>query len=74
MVDFGATPGEALKAATVDNARFLAGPDAEFGTIAVGKRADLLLVAGDPTTHIDELGQIAAVVLDGAVLTRNRPR
>ncbi len=74
MVDFGATPGEALKAATVDNARFLAGPDAEFGTIAVGKRADLLLVAGDPTTHIDDLGQIAAVVLDGAVLTRNRPR
>ena len=36
MVDFGATPGEALKAATVDNAGFLAGPDAEFGTIAVG--------------------------------------
>jgi imidazolonepropionase-like amidohydrolase len=71
MVEFGATPGEALKAATVDNARFLGGRDAEFGTIAVGKRADLLLVDGDPTTHIDELGRIAAVMLDGALLTRN---
>jgi imidazolonepropionase-like amidohydrolase len=70
MVDFGATPGEALKAATVDNARFLAGPDAEFGTIAAGQRADLVLIAGDPTAHIDELGNVAAVVLDGAVLSR----
>jgi imidazolonepropionase-like amidohydrolase len=68
------TPAEALRAATSDNARFLAGPDADFGTIAVGKRADLVLVRGDPTTRIRDLGQIAAVILDGTLLERRPPR
>jgi imidazolonepropionase-like amidohydrolase len=70
LVEAGLTPGEALRAATTDNARFLAGPDADFGTIAVGTRADLVLVAGDPVVHIAELGQITAVILEGSVLTR----
>ncbi len=70
MVEFGFTPGEALRAATVANARFLGGADPDFGTIAVGKRADLVLVAGDPVERIEELGRIAAVLLDGVVLTR----
>lgn len=74
MVDFGATPGVALRAATFENARFLAGRNPDFGVIAVGKRADLVLVDGDPTTDIDDLGHISAVVLDGALLTRNRPQ
>jgi imidazolonepropionase-like amidohydrolase len=74
LVEAGMTPAEALKAATADNARFLAGPDAGFGTIAVGKRADLLLVAGDPTARITDLGNVRAVVLDGALLRRNPPR
>jgi imidazolonepropionase-like amidohydrolase len=73
LVEAGLTPGEALRAATAENARFLAGDAADFGTIAVGKRADLVLVAGDPTARIADLGQITHVVLDGAVLTR-RPR
>ncbi len=73
MVEFGASPGEALRAATFENARFLAGKDPDFGVIAVGKRADLVVVDGDPTTHIDDLDRIAAVVLDGALLTRTRP-
>lgn len=73
MAQAGMTPGQALKAATVDNATFLAGPDADFGTIAVGKRADLVLIAGNPTLRLMDLGRIAAVVLDGALLKR-RPR
>jgi imidazolonepropionase-like amidohydrolase len=73
LVEAGLTPGEALRAATAENARFLAGDAADFGTIAVGQRADLVLVAGDPTARITDLGRIAHVVLDGAVLTR-RPR
>ncbi|HEV8717522.1 MAG TPA: amidohydrolase family protein, partial [Candidatus Binatia bacterium] len=66
----GLTPGEALRAATWENARFLAGEGADFGEIAVGKRADLVLVAGDPTSRIEELGRIMHVVLDGTILER----
>ena len=74
MVEAGLTPGEALRAATWENARFLAGEAAEFGETAVGKRADLVLVAGDPTARIDELGRITQVVLDGTVLERRARR
>ncbi len=74
LVEGGMTPGEALRAATADNARFLAGPDAAFGSIAVGKRADLVVVDGDPTQRITDLGKIAAVILDGALLHRNPSR
>jgi imidazolonepropionase-like amidohydrolase len=74
LVDAGLPPGDALRAATWENARFLGGEDADFGEIAVGKRADLLLVAGDPTRRIADLGAIRAVVLDGAVLERRASR
>lgn len=73
LVEAGMTPGEALRAATVDNARFLAGPEADFGEIAPGKRADLLLVDGDPVSTIGDTMRIVAVVLDGVPLDR-RPR
>jgi imidazolonepropionase-like amidohydrolase len=73
LVEAGLTPGEALRAATVDNARFLAGPDADFGEIAPGKRADLLLVDGDPLARIGDTTRIAHVVLDGVVLERRPP-
>ena len=70
LVEAGLTPGEALRAATWENARFIGGDGADFGEIAVGKRADLLLVDGDPVDHIGDLGKIAQLVLDGAALTR----
>jgi len=74
LVEAGLTPGEALRAATWENARFLAGPTADFGEIAVGKRANLVLVAGDPTARIEELGRIEHVVLDGVDLVRRARR
>ena len=46
MVDWGMRPLEALRAATANGAELLRLDD--VGTIEVGKRADLLLVAGDP--------------------------
>jgi imidazolonepropionase-like amidohydrolase len=70
LVAAGLTPGEALRAATWENARFLAGDAADFGEIAVGKRGDLVLVAGDPTADIDDTQRITHVILDGAVLER----
>jgi len=70
LVDAGVAPGEALRIATWENARFLGGERADFGDIAVGKRADLLLVTGDPTQRIGDLGQIGRVILDGTPLER----
>jgi imidazolonepropionase-like amidohydrolase len=70
LVAAGMPPGEALRAATWTNARFLAGDGADFGEVAPGKRADLLLVAGDPTANIADLQRINEVVLEGMVLVR----
>ena len=70
LVEAGLTPGEALRSATWENARFLGGEGADFGEIAVGKRADLVLVDGDPVARIDDLGKITRVLLDGTVLAR----
>lgn len=63
----GLTPGAAIHAATGLAARF-AGRGDEVGTIEVGKRADLLLLAADPTTDIRALRTLETVVLDGRLL------
>jgi imidazolonepropionase-like amidohydrolase len=73
LVEAGMTPGEALRAATSDNAHFLEGETPEAGEIAVGKRADLVLVDGDPTADVGALDHIARVFLGGVELER-RPR
>ena len=70
LVDAGFTAGEVLRIATWDNSRFLGGERADFGEIAVGKRADLVLVAGDPTARIDALARISWVILGGTPLDR----
>lgn len=71
LTEAGMTPAEAIRAATIDAARFLAhGGEPEFGLVAEGKRADLLLVEGDPTTDLRALSDIRAVVRDGLVLER----
>jgi imidazolonepropionase-like amidohydrolase len=71
LTETGMTPAEAIRAATLDPARFLAhGGDPEFGVIAEGKRADLLLVEGDPTIDVRALSDIRAVIKDGMVLER----
>ena len=72
LVDAGLTPGEALRVATWENARFLARDQTDFGEVAAGKRADLVVVAGDPTARIADLAAITHVVLGGTVLERRR--
>ena len=47
----GFTPLEAIQAATIVPARAM-GLDKETGTVEVGKRADLILVAGNPLEDI----------------------
>jgi imidazolonepropionase-like amidohydrolase len=71
LVRAGMTPSEAIRAATLDAARFLAASDTpDFGDVAVGQRADLLLVEGDPTRDVAALERIREVLLDGVPLAR----
>lgn len=58
---------EIVKAATVNGAKWL-GKDAEFGTIETGKRADLVIVDGDPLKDIKTMRKISAVIQDGRVV------
>lgn len=72
MVDAGMTPSRALRAATADNARLL-GLDADLGTLAAGKLADILVVRGDLTQSLAALMQksnIATIMLGGRVMPR----
>ncbi len=71
LVEAGVPPGEVLRAATYDNARFLAGAQAEFGEVAPGQQADLILVEGDPTADIAATQHITHVWRDGAELQRH---
>jgi imidazolonepropionase-like amidohydrolase len=67
MVEFGMTPAEALRAATVMTARLL-GVDDELGTIEVGKLADLVVVDADPLDDIRALETVRAVIADGRLV------
>jgi hypothetical protein len=69
LVESGLTPLAALQAATMNPAVFL-GRSADQGTIAPGKRADLVLLDADPLTDIHNTTKIRAVWLDGKYLDR----
>jgi imidazolonepropionase-like amidohydrolase len=64
MADNGLTPAQALVAAT-SSAAELMGLDDELGTIEAGKRADLVVVAGDPYAFDTLAERIEAVWKDG---------
>jgi imidazolonepropionase-like amidohydrolase len=68
LVRAGLTPAEALTAATSAPARAFGLDDR--GRIAAGQRADLLLVAGDPTTDILATRNIEGVWKGGVRLAR----
>ena len=60
LVEAGMTPMQAIVAATSDAAKCV-GLDAEIGSIAAGKRADLILVDGNPLDDISILERGKAV-------------
>ncbi len=64
FVDAGLIPYEALQTGTINAARALHEQD-EVGTIEVGKRADLLLLDGNPLMDISKMKSIAGVMLRG---------
>ena len=63
-VEAGMTPMEAIEAATLVSARVMK-LDRDSGSIEVGKRADLVLVDGDPSRQIGDLRRVVSVVHDG---------
>ncbi len=69
LVEAGMSPMDALRAATIWPAKFL-GLGESSGSIAVGKRADLLLLDGDPVSNISNTQRIRAVVLAGRLFGR----
>lgn len=65
-VEAGIPPAEVLRIATIGSARVM-NKDKELGSITPGKLADLVLIAGDPTTNISDIRKVRTVIKDGRV-------
>jgi imidazolonepropionase-like amidohydrolase len=65
-VEAGMTPLEAIQSATIVSARAMK-LDRDSGSIEVGKRADMILVDGDPLTNIGDLRKVSRVIVKGRV-------
>lgn len=63
-VQAGMTPSQALQVATLNAAKYSRTLN-DRGTVAVGKRADLVLFDGDPTVDIGDLRRVALVIKNG---------
>lgn len=73
LVEIGFTPFEAIQAATKHPAEFLSRAG-EFGTVTVGKRADLLLVERNPLKDISVLSHPAGVMVRGRWIPQDELR
>lgn len=71
MVQFGMSPAEAIKAATVHAAALL-GVSALAGTLEAGKSADLIAVAGDPLRDVKLLKSVQVVMMQGKIVKDER--
>lgn len=60
----GMTPMEAIQCATIASARAMK-MEAEVGSVEVGKRADLVLVEGNPLKSISDIRRVVSVVKNG---------
>lgn len=65
-VKAGIPAPKVLQLATLGAARVVK-RDAELGSIASGKLADVILVDGDPAMHISDIRRVKTVVKDGVV-------
>jgi hypothetical protein len=64
LVAAGLTPYEALRAGTAEAARCLGG-EADWGTLGVGKRADMLLLEANPLLDVRHAARRVGLVLAG---------
>ncbi len=65
-VEAGIPPAKALQIATFNAARLLK-QDKDLGSIAAGKRADLVMVDGNPAEHISDIRRCRLVMKDGVL-------
>ena len=63
-VQAGMTPMEAIQSATIVSARSM-GLERDSGSIEARKRADMILVDGNPLTNISEIRKVSRVITNG---------
>ena len=64
LVESGFTPLEAIRIGTLNGATYLGRSD-RVGSIALGKQADLVVVAGDPASRIGDVRNVQLVFKQG---------
>src|SRR2546426_1018351 len=64
LVDAGLSPYEAIKAGTRDAAEFL-NALSDFGTVEVGKKADLILLQSNPLEDVENVSKRVGVMVHG---------
>ncbi len=69
-VDAGMTPMEAIQSATIVPARAMR-LDKEVGTIETGKRADIVVIDGDPIRSIRDIRKVRSVITAGRMYDVN---
>ena len=69
LVAAGLTPYEALKSGTANVGAYFGTPSS-VGTVAAGRRADLILLNANPLTNIANSSQIAGVMVNGRWLSK----
>lgn len=69
MVEAGWKPLEAIRASTYDAARLMHAEN-EWGSVQAGRRATLLIVAGNPAEKISDTRKIETVMQDGKIVDR----
>lgn len=73
LVEAGLAPLEAITAATANAARLM-DAESEWGTVAVGRLANLLVVDGRPDRQITDTKRVHLVVNRGVILDRDALR
>ena len=63
-LEAGFTPLEAIRIATLNGAKYM-GKDAEIGSIAAGKRADIVVLGGNQVEAIENVEKVETVFKDG---------
>ena len=66
MVNYGMTPAQAIRAATVSGAGLVEMKD-QIGSVEPGKLADLVAVSGNPLSDVRVLENINFVMKEGVV-------
>jgi imidazolonepropionase-like amidohydrolase len=71
LVELGMTPSQAIVSATKNGAIASQGLK-DFGTLEVGKLADILVLDADPLADIHNIRKLSLVIRDGRIIDREK--